>query len=201
MGSDDHRLRGNARVARCVSAAATAFSLLLSGIGTAAERAPGAGAHPPITLPWLATQLIPSPEIAVDRGAPHFGARWQLTPLLYSFGIHRALSPWRSFVVEPIVRESGSVALIVSPEYLAIEPRLSNRFGVRMGLRSTFPVLQRGEYLSVSVGSSVLSYGGRITTAYEVGSHVLFGFAGVLASYSPLPNGSRWIFTLDLRMF
>jgi hypothetical protein len=159
------------------------------------------GSQPTLTVPWVAAQLLPSPELVIDEGQAKFGARWQLTPVLYSFGIHRRLSPWRTFIVEPIVRHSGSSELYVSPEYLALSPRFVDRLGTRIGIRSTFPVLHRGEYLSVSIGTSMLHLAGHSSVAYELGSHVLFGFLGVLATYSPTPEGHRWIFTLDVRVF
>ncbi len=70
-----------------------------------------------ITIPWLATQLVPSPEIAGGQGTARFGARWQVTPVLFSWGIHRGLSPWRFIVEEPLVRQSGSIELYLTPEY------------------------------------------------------------------------------------
>src|SRR5260370_39908501 len=71
-----------------------------------------------ITIPWLAAQALPSPELAVGDGSTHFGLRWQGTPLLSSWGIHRRLSPCRFFVVEPLVRRSVSVARSAAPAYL-----------------------------------------------------------------------------------
>src|SRR4051794_775501 len=64
------------------------------------------------SLAWLVTQLVPSPELAVGRvkhidgaGAESdvtttaFGLRWQLTPLVWSWGVNRRISRWRYFVV------------------------------------------------------------------------------------------------------
>src|SRR5262245_21237036 len=59
-----------------------------------------------LTLAWALTQLIPSPELAVSDDGALFGLRWQLVPFLYSFGIDPRLSPFRAFVVEPLMRTS-----------------------------------------------------------------------------------------------
>lgn len=150
---------------------------------------------------WLLMQLLPSPELVVQDGRVAFGSRWQLTPVLYSFGIHRSQSPWRTFVVEPIVRHSGSLELHVTPEYIALASAWSDRFGLRSGLRSYVPVIERGDYLSLSFGTSVLRYQQETSVAYELGAHVLFGFVGTILSYSPTPEGGRFISTLQLRFF
>ncbi len=150
---------------------------------------------------WMMSQLIPSPQLVIDDGRTAFGARWQLTPVLYSFGIHRSQTPWRFFVVQPIVRQSGSLEWYVSPEYLALEDDFSDRFGLRTGLRSYVGLIERGDYLSISFGTSLLRYQEVTSVAYEVGAHSLFGFFGILLSYSPTPEGERFISTLHVRFF
>src|SRR5438552_12189920 len=111
-------------------------------------------------LVWLATQLVPSPQIGFSA-PPHegavFGLEWQLTPVLYSFGAHRGASRWRAFLAEPRVRHAGSVELFASPEYLALRDvpdRAKDRWFVRPGGRAYFPLARDGEYLSASLGVS-----------------------------------------------
>jgi len=154
-----------------------------------------------VTFPWVGAQLVPSPELIADRSGVLFGMRWQVTPLLFSYGIHRSQNPWRSFVVEPIVRQSGSTEVYVSPEYFGVPGTATERFGVRTGLRSYFPVVQRGDYLSVSLGASWPRWQGRDSVGYEAGAHVLFGFVGALVTVEPTPEAARWIFTLQMRVF
>jgi hypothetical protein len=190
-------------------AVALTSTLLLLGLnGPSAGAVPEAsstgpatepGVHP--TLPWFALQLVPSPEIASGNRGAHFGLRWQLTPVLYSFGIHRRLSPWRFFVVEPVVRQSGSLELFVSPEYLAIEPELRDRFLLRAGLRTYYPLVQRGEYVSISLGSSYFRVAGQDSVAYEAGVYVLYGVLGVRVDYAPGHDAARWIASLTFRFF
>ena len=157
------------------------------------------GVHP--TLPWIATQLVPSPELAYGDDGAHFGLVWQLTPLLYSFGIHRKLSPWRFFVVEPVVRQSGSMELFVSPEYLAIEPAFRDRWTLRVGMRAYFPLVQRGEYVSASIGTSYFRIAGQDAVAYETGMYVLYGVLGLQLAFAPAHDRARWIGVLRFRFF
>ncbi len=159
---------------------------------------PGANA----TLLWAALQLIPSPEVLEWNGAARFAARWQLTPLLYSFGINRKLSPWRAFVVEPIVRNSGSIEVHLSPEILAGTLAAgTERWVLRGGLRSWFPLLYRGDYLSGSAGGSLVHAGDRNGVAFDAGLHTLGGFVGVRASYCPTPGLRITTVALEIRIF
>jgi hypothetical protein len=163
-----------------------------------------ATATPPgtsVTLAWLLTQLIPSPELAVGDDGAAFGLRWQLVPVSYSFGIDRRLSPFRAFVVEPLVRTSGSLELFVTPEYLAIDERLSRRFGFRVGVRAYFPVVEKGDYLSVSLGTAYARFAERESASYQFGGYLLYGFLGLEQSILPALDEARFIGTLNVRFF
>jgi hypothetical protein len=155
------------------------------------------------TLPWFLTQLVPSPELAGGRQAGlWFGLRWQVTPLLYSWGVHRGLSPWRFFVAEPYVRQSGSLELYSTPEYF---PGYGSSFGAgwmaRAGVRTYLPLVSHGEYLSASIGASYFYFAGRSGTACEAGAYVLSGVVGLQVTASASPGPFAWIATLRLRYF
>ena len=159
--------------------------------------------HEPAIAPsivWLLTQAIPSPELVVGDEGARFGMRWQVTPLLYSFGIHRKLSPIRTLVVEPIVRHSGSVELFVSPEWVGYKGGTTL---VDLGIRATIPLLHRGEYLSASFGVARTSFDGHIGARYEGGVYALFGLFGAVVSVSPTPALSpvATTFTFRVRYF
>jgi hypothetical protein len=162
-----------------------------------------AAAEPSIRLTplWLLAQLVPSPELAFGDGVTRYGMRWQFTPILYSFGIHRDLSPWRVLVVEPIVRQSGSVELFFGPEFIANGGNFAKGWFLRVGVRSYFPLVERGEYLSVSLGASYFDFDGRGGAAYEVGAYVLYGIVGVQATWAPGGGPAATIATLRLRYF
>jgi hypothetical protein len=169
-----------------------------------------AGAPPPppaepaarITLLWTALQLVPSPELVVDEGKARFGARWQVTPLLYSFGINRKLSPWRSLVIEPTVRHSGSIELYVAPEVLSgAFADSTDRWIGRFGLRSYIPLVARGESLSFSVGGSLLRSRGTTGMGFDAGLHTFGGFFGLRVGYSPTPGLRMTTLAFEIRVF
>jgi hypothetical protein len=158
---------------------------------------------------WLATQAIPSPEVVTGSrgdasGGPfasgaHFGMRWQVTPLLYAFGAHRDASHFRAFIVEPFVRQVGSVETFVSPEYVATDGGAS-RFSLRVGVRSYFPLVEHGEYLSFSIGTSYSTLGNG-SVGYEMGAYTLFGVLGAQLTFSPSKEAPTCIVTLRFRYF
>lgn len=153
------------------------------------------------SLLWALFQLVPSPELGFGDEGALFGLRWQLTPLLYSFATDRRLDRFRWFIAEPVVRHSGSLELFVSPEYLALDGGIGARFGVRAGVRSYFGLLARGEYLSVSLGSSYVHFRDHQGVAFEAGAYVLFGSLGLQLTYAPGFDEASWLATLRLRYF
>lgn len=160
---------------------------------------------------WLGVQALPSPELAVGRvrtvgptgesqvdTETAFGLRWQLSPLVWSWGMNRRVSPWRWLVVDPLARHSGSLELSGTFEYIFGHV---DRLIVRPGVRAYFPVAQRGEYLSVSVGTSTYAYDEKMRVAYDVGAYVLFGLFGVQATIAPDHGPLSAIATLRIRYF
>jgi hypothetical protein len=179
---------------------AALLALFPARAATADEPATEPGVHP--TLLWAATQLLPSPGYAYGQGSSHFDVRWQLTPLLYSWGMNRRLSPWRLFVVEPYTRQSGSIELFVSPEYVtAAGSDFADGMLLRTGVRSYFPLVEHGEYLSCSLGASHYLIDGHSGAAVEAGAYVLFGTVGLQLTYSPSRLPTAWIATFRIRYF
>ena len=150
---------------------------------------------------WVAAQLIPSPEWVTSADGLKFGMRWQVTPLLYSFGINKKLSPWRYFIAEPLVRQSGSVELFFTPEYLNLEEKLKDKWLFRGGARVYIPLWQRGEYMSASLAASYYNFNGVNGISYEGGIYLFAGILGFQTTYSPSFTNSEWIFTIRLRYF
>lgn len=149
-------------------------------------------------LLWGAAQLIPSPLLVGGDGVVQSGLRWQVTPLLYSFGI--AARPWRTFVVSPIARLSGSVELFVSPEWTCCAGGARDGWLARAGLRAYFPLIGHGESLAWSVGVSHWrnDEGG---VAFDVGLYTLFGGLGLNAMVSPGLEGRMYSLALNVRYF
>jgi len=136
-----------------------------------------------------------------DGTGNHAGLRWQVTPLLYSFGINRKLSPWRTLIAEPVVRHAGSIELFASPEYLSKSGSFAEHWLFRGGLRSYFPLLSRGEYLSASLGASLLHFDHRLGAAGSAGIYTLYGFVGVELTTCLTPELRSTTVTLSLRVF
>ncbi len=149
---------------------------------------------------WAIAQTIPSPEIAIAEKQAYFGLRWQVTPVLYAFNTHRGARPWRAFIAEPGIRQAGSIEAFASPEYLAIGSSAPGRWSLRLGTRAYFPVLEHGEYLSFSLGTSYSTFAGG-GVGYEGGVYVLFGVLGIQVTYSPSPLQPPVIVTLRFRYF
>ena len=176
----------------------------MPAVAGAAEEAPSKATEPAVApnLAWIATQFIPSPEIAAGGGHAHFGLRWQVTPLLYSWGINRKLSPWRVLVVEPSTRQGGSIEAYLSPEFIDVDGDATDKWLLRPGLRAYFPVVQHGEYVSVSAGTSYQHVQNRGSAAFEGGVYVLYGLFGIQVSYAPVAHSpAGTIVTLRFRYF
>lgn len=156
---------------------------------------------------WLAAQLLPSPEIAAGSQGAAFGMKWQLTPVAYSWGVYRKILPWRFGVVDPAARQSGSVELYLSPEYVYFPTHADNprwkgdELFLRYGGRAYFPLWERGEFLSTSIGASAYDFNGTWAMAYEAGLYGLGGLFGVQVNVTPASGPLRVVTTAVLRFF
>lgn len=148
---------------------------------------------------WTGAQLIPSPLLVLSERHAGGGLRWQLTPLLYSFGI--AERPVRSFLVSPIARHSGSVELHVSPEWACCAPGDDHGWLARAGVRVYFPWLEHGEVLSWSIGASGYYAADGVGPAGDIGIYTLFGSLGLTLTVSPLLSQREVITALNVRYF
>ncbi|HYP77442.1 MAG TPA: hypothetical protein VER12_15835 [Polyangiaceae bacterium] len=148
---------------------------------------------------WAAAQLIPSPLLVMSKQHVGGGMRWQLTPLLYSFGI--AERPVRTFLVSPIVRHSGSVELHVSPEWACCVTGEQSSWLVRAGVRLYLPLLEHGEKLSWSLGGSYYRAAGGGGAAADLGIFTFAGALGLNLTVSPWLTRREVILALTIRLF
>lgn len=152
---------------------------------------------------WAVAQLIPSPLLVIGKEHVGGGVRWQLTPLLYSFGI--AERPLRTFLVSPIARHSGSIELHVSPEWACCAPNQQSSWLVRAGLRLYLPLLEHGEKLSWSVGGAYYrgsgSGGERDGGSADLGIFTFNGAFGLNVTVSPWLTRREVITAFTLRLF
>jgi hypothetical protein len=148
---------------------------------------------------WTMAQLVPSPLLVVSSHHVGGGARWQITPLLYSFGV--TARPWRTFVIEPIARHSGSIELYGSPEWACCAPGGHTSWLGRGGARLYLPLIERGESLSWSLGGSYYRATGGGGGAAELGIYTISGVFGLTVTVSPALAHREVITALSIRYF
>ncbi len=148
---------------------------------------------------WTTAQLVPSPLLVASSHHVGGGVRWQITPLLYSFGV--TARPWRAFVIEPIARQSGSIELYGSPEWACCAPGGHTSWLGRGGARLYLPLIERGESLSWSLGGSYYRAAGGGGGAAELGIYTISGVFGLTVTVSPALSRREVITALSIRYF
>jgi hypothetical protein len=147
---------------------------------------------------WFFLQLLPSPGFTAGAASSGFSLRWQFTPLLYSWGVHPRISPWRVGLSEPLTRVSGSVEF---PLQWEVRPQGSGPVWLA-GLRAYLPLAEFGEGWALSLGSALRRgrEGSRLENRFEAEAGVwfLFGSFGFTAAYSP---GDLLSFHFRIRYF
>jgi hypothetical protein len=189
-------MAGGIRVAVLLVAAmsATTGVARADDVGSASRVSPALAAGV-----WTAMQFVPSPLLVVGTGHVGGGVRWQITPLVYSFGV--AARPVRAFIVEPVARHSGAVELYVSPEWVCCAPKNGTSWIGRGGTRLYLPLVSRGESLAWSIGGSYYRASGGDGLAAEMGAYALFGMIGLTVTFSPTLARREAILALALRYF
>jgi hypothetical protein len=147
---------------------------------------------------WAFAQLVPSPLYVASSNRVGGGFRWQITPLLFSFGV--AEKPLRAFVVEPVARHSGAVELYVSPEWACCATE-GTSWIARGGARLYLPLIGRGESLTGSLGGSYYRAAGGGGGSLEMGVHLLFAMIGLTVTVSPRLVGREVISAIQIRYF
>lgn len=147
---------------------------------------------------WLTWQLVPSFTVTSTPTQAPFGLEWEATPLLYSFGISRLVSPWYTFIVEPTARFSGSVEVVVTGQFYPYKLG-SSHFGYSAQLLGHIPLIERGEHLALNVGLAKYRIGNEYPLFKVVGVSTLFGFVHINLKQSSSP--SIWMGSFEIRIF
>lgn len=147
---------------------------------------------------WLPYQAIPGMMVISHPGDIPFAFEWEATPLLYSFGMTRKISPWHSFFVVPPARFTGSLELKVTGQ---VSTRKTGRsyFGSSAQLIGHIPLSERGEYLGLNIGVAKYAFAGFSPWFKVVGISTLFGFVEFNFKHSSDPK--MWMGTIELRFF
>ena len=147
---------------------------------------------------WLPYQAIPSMMVISHPGDIPFAFEWEATPLLYSFGMTRKISPWHSMVVLPPARFTGSIELKVTGQ-LSTRKTGTSYFGSSAQLIGHIPLIERGEYLGLNVGVAKYAFAGSSPWFKVLGVTTLFGFVEFNFKHSSDP--AMWLGSIELRFF
>lgn len=147
---------------------------------------------------WLPYQAIPGMMVISNPGDIPFAFEWEATPLLYSFGMTRKVSPWHSFFVVPPARFTGSIELKLTGQ---VSTRKAGRsyFGSSVQLIGHIPLIERGEYLGMNLGVAKYAFAGASPWFKVVGLSTLFGFVEFNFKHSSDPE--MWMGTMEFRFF
>ena len=147
---------------------------------------------------WLPLQLLPSVTTYNDRNFSNFGFEWEVTPLLYSFGMNDQISPWYSFIVEPTARFVGSVELTVAGQIFTTKLGTSY-FSSSAQVMGFVPLSERGEHLTLNLGAGFYQIAGETRVFKIAGISTLFGILHLNIKHADRP--SAWIGSLEFRVF
>jgi hypothetical protein len=147
---------------------------------------------------WLTFQTIPSMMVISHPGDIPFAFEWEATPLLYSFGMTRLVSPWYSFKVSQAARFTGSIELKATGQ-ISTRKMGSSYFGSSAQLIGHIPLMERGEYLGLNVGVAKYAFAGSSPWFKVVGISTLFGLLEFNFKHSSDPE--IWMGTIEFRFF
>jgi hypothetical protein len=147
---------------------------------------------------WLSVQFIPSLVLLSTPSATPFGFEWEVTPLLYSFGMTKLVSPWYAFLVEPPARFAGSIELVTSGQLFTTKVGTSY-FGGSVQLLGHLPLVEKGEHLGLNIGLAKYFYSDRQPFFKVLGISTVFGMLHLNVKHSSSPT--IWMGSLEFRMF
>jgi hypothetical protein len=147
---------------------------------------------------WLAFQAIPNMMVISHPSDIPFAFEWEATPLLYSFGMTRLVSPWYSFKVSQAARFTGSIELKATGQ-ISTRKTGSSYFGSSVQLIGHVPLMERGEYLGLNLGVAKYAFAGFSPWFKVVGVSTLFGFVEFNFKHSSDPQ--MWMGTIEFRFF
>ncbi|MBI3004743.1 MAG: hypothetical protein HYY49_04935 [Ignavibacteriales bacterium] len=147
---------------------------------------------------WLYFQFVPNLTWTSFPAQTNFAFEWEATPVLYSFGMTKLLSPWYSLIVEPPARFTGSIEFNVSG-LLYTSKAGSSHFGSSLQLLAHVPLIERGEHLALNAGVARYYVANSSPTFYVGGLSSLFGLLHLNVKYSANPK--IWMTSLEIRIF
>lgn len=147
---------------------------------------------------WLPFQAIPTLTLLSSSPSSAFGFEWEGTPLLYSFGMNKQISPWYSVIVEPTARFTGSLELSISGQLWTSKVGASY-FSYSGRLTGFLPLIERGEHLTLNLGVAAYRFPGRTQIFKVVGVSTIFSIVHLNVKQGN--NPTTWITSLEFRVF
>lgn len=147
---------------------------------------------------WLPFQFLPNLTLYSSAPLSGFGFEWEFTPVLYSFGMNKQISPWYSFIIEPTARFTGSMELMVAGQVFTTKMGRSY-FAASGHLMGTIPLIERGEHLALNLGLGVYRIADKTRIFRVVGISTLFGIVHFNVKHADHPT--TWIGSLEFRIF
>jgi hypothetical protein len=151
-----------------------------------------------VNTTWLILQSIPSLTWTSLPSQTNFAFEWEITPLLYSFGMTKLDPPWHFFKISQPERFAGSLEFDITVQLFTSLVGTSH-WGFSGQLLGHLPLIERGEYLGLNIGVARYS-NAFVSTNYLVGGFsTLFGFLHYNIKYSP--SDALWMHSVEFRFF
>ena len=147
---------------------------------------------------WYQYQLIPNLLLYSSGTGSRMGLEWEATPLLYSWGINKKVSPWYSFIVVPTARFSGSLEWNVAVQAYSGQVGRSH-FGYSTHLMAHVPLSDMGELLGMNLGVGAFGSPDGIRLFKVVGLSSAFGMLHLNVKHADRPT--TWITSLEVRIY
>jgi len=172
--------------------------LYLMAIGSTITFAQGGQAEQDRFPNWYKYQLIPSLFYYTSPSGSRLGLEWEASPLLYSWGINKKISPWYSFIVVPTARFSGSLEWNVAVQ--AYSGRVGrSHFGYSTHLMTYWPLSDKGELAGLNLGVGAFGSPDGIRIFKVVGVSSAFGMLHLNVKHADRPT--TWITSLEVRIY
>ncbi len=147
---------------------------------------------------WAILQTVPSLTWTAYPAQTHFALEWEVTPVLFSFGMTKLDPPWHFFIVNQPERFAGSLELNVSAQFYTSKIG-THRWGLSGQMLAHLPLVQKGEYLGLNAGVARYTIAGVPSNYVVAGFSTLFGFVHFNVKYSP--GDDIWMDSIEFRFF
>lgn len=147
---------------------------------------------------WIMLQLLPSCSWVKLQEQTHFAFEWEISPLIYSFGMNPLDPPWHFLQVTQPERFAGSIELDVTSQMYFTRIG-STHWGFSGQLLMHLPLVERGEYVGLNLGVARYTLAGSASTYIVGGFSTIFGFIHYNIKYSPADK--IWMNSIELRFF